>query len=112
MAQDLDTIGEPPTVAFFHFNAAHLYCTHPNDAFRALAVQLVHAHRHDRKTLDALALLMRKTVIQEKASSDDVLAVCSLLLRQHSTFVVIDGIDECSDPDLFLTLLPELCRKS
>ena len=75
-------------------------------------MQLVHAHRHDRKTLDALALLMRKTAIQEKASSDDVLAVCSLLLRQHSTFVVIDGIDECSDPDLFLTLLPELCRKS
>lgn len=55
---------------------------------------------------------MRKTTGQGKASSDEVLAVCSLLLRQHSTFLVIDGIDECSDTNLFLTTLPELCRKS
>lgn len=111
-AGDMNISDEPPTTAFFHFNAAHLYCTHPYDAFRALAVQLVHAHRHDRATLDALGLLMRKSCSQEEASSDDVLSVLSLLLRQHSTFLVVDGIDECSDAKLFLTLIPELCRKS
>lgn len=111
-AEDLNISDEPPTTAFFHFNAAHLYCTHPNDALRALAAELVHTHRHNHSTLDALSLLMRKTSSQEKASSDDVLAVLSLLLRQHSTFLVIDGVDECSDVELFLTLIPELCRKS
>jgi hypothetical protein len=110
--EDLSISDEPPMTAFFHFDAAHLYCTHPNDAFRSIAEQLVHAHRHDRSTLDALALLLRKTPEQEKASSDNVIALLSLLLRQHSTFLVIDGIDECSDIELFLTLLPEICRKS
>jgi hypothetical protein len=111
-AEDLNISDEPPTTAFFHFNAAHLYCTHPNDAFRALAAQLVHIHRHNRPTLDALSLLMRKTSGKQMASSDDVLEVLSLLLRQHSTFLIIDGVDECSDVELFLTLLPQLCRKS
>jgi hypothetical protein len=111
-AEDLNISDESPTTAFFHFNAAHLYCTHPNDAFRSIAEQLVHAHRHDLSTLNALALILRKTSVEEKASSDDVIALLSLLLRQHSTFLVIDGIDECSDIELFLTLLPELCRRS
>lgn len=111
-AEDLNISDDPPSTAYFHFNAAHIYCTHSNDAFRALAYQLVHAHRHDRPTLDALSLLIRKASNKEKASSDDVVAVLSLLLRQHSTFLVIDGVDECSDVETFLTLLPEVCRKS
>ncbi|KAF2692106.1 hypothetical protein K458DRAFT_381930 [Lentithecium fluviatile CBS 122367] len=109
---NIDDDHEPPTVAFFHFNAAHSYCLHPNDAFRALAYQLIDAHRHDRSTLDAVSLLMRKIPPDARASSDDVLAVLSLLLHQHPTFLVIDGIDECNDLELFLTLLPEVCRKS
>jgi hypothetical protein len=111
-AEDLNINGQAPTTAFFHFDAAHMYCTHPNDAFRSIAEQLVHARRHDRSTLDALALLLRKTPEQEKASSDNVIALLSLLLRQHSTFLVMDGIDECSDIELLLTLLPDICRKS
>lgn len=55
---------------------------------------------------------MRKTPTHGKASSDDILAVLSLLLRQHPTFLVIDGIDECSDSELFLHSLPEVCRRS
>lgn len=55
---------------------------------------------------------MRKAPPYAKASSDDVLTVLSLLLHQHPTFIVIDGIDECSDLDLFLHSLPEICRKS
>lgn len=103
---------EPPATIFFHFNASHSYCIHPNDAFRALAYQLVHIHRNDRSTLDAISLIMRKTPPQSKASSDDVLNVLSLLLQQHPTFMVIDGIDECSDVSLFLESLPEACRRS
>jgi hypothetical protein len=89
-----------------------MYCTHAVDAFRAIAAQLVHAHRHNRPSLDALSLLIREASEQVKASSDDVLEILALLLRQHSTFLVIDGIDECSDPHLFLTLLSKLCRRS
>jgi hypothetical protein len=108
----IDDEHEPPTIAYFHFNASHSYCVHPNDAFRALAYQLIHSHRHDRSTLDAISLLMRKTPPDARASSDDVLTLLSLLLHQHPTFLVIDGLDECSDVRLFLSSLPEVCRKS
>ncbi|KAF2635935.1 hypothetical protein P280DRAFT_473562 [Massarina eburnea CBS 473.64] len=109
---DIDDEHEPPSTAFFHFNAAHSYCTHPNDAFRALTYQLIHTHRHDRQTLDAVSLLMQTTQSHAQASSDDVMAVLSLLMRQHATFFVIDGIDECSDATLFLFSLLEVCKRS
>ncbi|KAF2117823.1 hypothetical protein BDV96DRAFT_570977 [Lophiotrema nucula] len=111
-AEDLSIDDMPPTTAFFHFNSTHSCRCNTTEAFRALAAQLVHAHRTDRRTLDALALLMRRTTGQQKASSDDALAVLSILLRQHPTFLVFDGIDECNDVELFLTMIPELCRIS
>lgn len=110
--KDSNIGNEPPTTAFFHFNAAHLYCACSNDAIRALAAQLVHAHRHDRNTLDALSLLMRKASPHDKASCDDVFEILQLLLRQHPTFLVIDGVDECTDIAALLTKIPELCEKS
>ena len=47
-----------------------------------------------------------------KASSDDVLSILALLLRQHPTFIVIDGVDECSDVGLLLQYIPQICRRS
>ncbi|ORY12258.1 hypothetical protein BCR34DRAFT_306723 [Clohesyomyces aquaticus] len=111
-AEDLNISDEPPSTVFFHFSSVRPNRSSSHDALRALAVQLVHKHRHDHPTLDALALLMRKASGQQKASTDDVVAVLALLLRQHSTFLVIDGMDECIDADVFLTLLPEICRIS
>ncbi|KAF2018188.1 hypothetical protein BU24DRAFT_166726 [Aaosphaeria arxii CBS 175.79] len=111
-AEDINIGAEPPTTIYFHFNAAHLYCTHPNDAFRALATQLVNIHQNDRPTLDALSLLIRTASFQDQASSDDVLSVLSLLVRQHPTFICLDGVDECSDINLLFESLPKICRKS
>lgn len=108
----IDEEHEPPSTTFYHFSTAHSYCIHPNDAFRALSDQLLQSHRHDRSTLDAVSLLLRRIPSQAKASSDEVLSVLTLLLRQHPTFLVLDGIDECSDVDLLLRCITELCRKS
>ncbi|KAF2467048.1 uncharacterized protein BDR25DRAFT_267857 [Lindgomyces ingoldianus] len=111
-AEDLNISDEPPSTVFFHFNSIRPNCTSFHDAFRALADQLVQTHRHNRPTLDALALLMRSASGQQKASTDDVVAVLALLLRQHPTFLVIDGVDECCDTEMFLTLIQEICRIS
>ncbi|OAG07638.1 uncharacterized protein CC84DRAFT_1089035 [Paraphaeosphaeria sporulosa] len=108
----IDDETESPSTAFYHFSAAHSYCIHPDDALRALTDQLIYTHRHDRSTLDAVSLLVRKTPTHEKATPDDVLSTLALLLRQHPTFLVIDGIDECSDVELLLRYIPTLCRKS
>ncbi|KAL5411566.1 hypothetical protein PMIN04_010197 [Paraphaeosphaeria minitans] len=108
----IDDETESPSTAFYHFSAAQSYYIHPDDALRALIDQLIHIHRHDRSTLDAVSLLVRKTPAHKKATPDDVLSTLALLLRQHPTFLVIDGIDECSDVTLLLRYIPELCRKS
>lgn len=57
-------------------------------------------------------MLVRKAPLRTKATTDEVLSVLALLLRQHPTFLIIDGVDECSDIDLLLRCIPELCRKS
>lgn len=73
---------------------------------------MLHTHRHDRSTLDAVSLLLRKTSFREHATTDEVTDILLLLLRQHPTFIVVDGIDECSDTEMLLASLARLCRGS
>jgi hypothetical protein len=84
----------------------------PEDAFRAIACQLLHTHRHNRLTLDAVSLLLRKTSFREHATAEEVLDILLLLLRQHPTFLVLDGINDCSDTQTLLGSLARLCRGS
>ncbi|KAF1839228.1 hypothetical protein BDW02DRAFT_231629 [Decorospora gaudefroyi] len=111
-AEDPDLCEEPPATAFFHFNRLCSESSHPENAFRTMACQLLQIHRHDRSTLDAVCLLLRKTSFREHAITDEIMEFLSLLLRQHPTFLVVDGIDECSDIDGFLASLARLCRGS
>jgi hypothetical protein len=108
-AEDPELCDEPPATAFVHFSQL---CSGSEDAFRNMACQLFQTHRHDRVTLDTACLLLRKTSFREHAISEEVLDVLSLLLRQHPTVLVIDGIDECSDTEAFLASLARLCRAS
>ncbi|PZD26611.1 FCP1, TFIIF-interacting CTD phosphatase, NLI-interacting factor, partial [Pyrenophora tritici-repentis] len=111
-ADDPDLCDAPPATASFHFSLLGHERTHPDDAFCSMACQLLQTHRHDRKTLDAICLLLRKTSFREHANADEVLDVLSLLLHQHPTFIVIDGADECSDTESLLSSLAKLCRVS
>ncbi|OCL01351.1 hypothetical protein AOQ84DRAFT_383830 [Glonium stellatum] len=101
----------PPTTAFFHFNSMDPLCGKTTlDALHAIAAQLVHAHRDQRITMDAIALLLGNRPSDQHASYDDTVAVLCLLLRQYPTFIVIDGIDECSDAQLLLTTISDIIR--
>lgn len=111
-AEDSNIGSEPSTPIFFHFNSALPNTCSSNDAIRALALQLVHAHRDNSSTLSALGLLIRSTSGQQKASFDDAVSVLGLLVNQHSTFIVIDGLDECSDHESLLSLVLHLCQIS
>jgi len=111
-ADDPDLCDEPPATASYHFNHLLSENNQSEDAFRAMACQLLHVRRHDRSTLDTVSLLLRKTSFREHATSDEVLDVLLLLLRQHPTFLVLDGIDECSDTETLLASLARLCRGS
>lgn len=77
-----------------------------------LAVQLLHTHRHDHATLDAVCLLLRKTSFQNTASANEVLDILAVLLRQHPTFLVIDGLEGVRDVSMFLSSLAKLHRQA
>lgn len=101
----------PPTTAFFHFNSTDPICGKAaTDALHAIATQLIHAHRNQRVTMDALTLLSENRFSDQQASYDDTVAVLSFLLQQCPTFIVIDGIDECSDIQLLLTTISDIVR--
>ena len=108
----MEICGELPSTASYHFSHTRPESTQSDDAFRAIACQLLQNHRHDHLVLDATCLLLRKTSCREKATIDEVLEVLGLLLRQHPTFLVIDGADECNSLETFLTSLAGLCCKS
>jgi hypothetical protein len=107
---DLESSNEPPATAYFHIGVSHMDPIHPHEILRQLSLQLLQAHRHDSATLDAVCLLLRKTSCQESASASEIHDVLSLLLRQHPGFLVIDGLEGCSDEKAFLSSLAELCR--
>ncbi|KAF4448088.1 nif-like protein [Fusarium austroafricanum] len=101
----------PPAVAFFHFNQLDQgMAQHPDLAFRAIAAQLVHIHRNDTISLDSLAMVETETGSgQRRSSMRDIRLILDVLLRQHPTFIVIDGVDECSEPDMLLEVIRGLC---
>lgn len=109
-AEDLENNVEPPSTAYFSVNVNHLDPVYPDEIFRQLSLQLIHTHRHTHATLDAVCLLLRKTSFQETVTASEVADVLSVLLRQHPTFLIIDGLDGCNDEKGFLASLAGLCR--
>ncbi|KAH7389505.1 hypothetical protein DE146DRAFT_165928 [Phaeosphaeria sp. MPI-PUGE-AT-0046c] len=100
----------PVSTAYCFINANISDSIHPDNVFRELATQLLQMHRQNHATLDAACLLLRKTSFQDTATMNDVLDTLALLLRQHPTYIVIDGLDESSDCKSLLSSLAELCR--
>lgn len=94
----------PPVLAFFHFNRSSRIGGRTSDeAFRALAAQLIAIHRNEDPVMDALLILFDKDAGgQQQASANEIYAVLRILMQQWPTFLVIDGVDECSDSSEFL----------
>lgn len=100
-----------PHVAFFHFSQLNRTTAQTADsAFRAIATQLVHNRRRDRIALDVLALIEADSGSgQQLASPNDVKAVIDILLRQNPAVIVIDGVDECDEPNRLLEYVRIVC---
>lgn len=90
-------------MVFYHFTSTNKWSSdRAEDALRSITSQLLVLHSHDKYTIDALVLLLNETGSgQRHASVDDILASLALLLRRHPTYIIIDAIDECLEPDAF-----------
>jgi hypothetical protein len=111
-AEDPENSNEQPCTAFFQANSSRSDPLCPDQIFRQFSLQLLHANRHDHATLDATCLLLRKTSFRDTATADEILDVLLVLLRQHPSYLVIDGLEQCSDIRGFLTALANLLRKA
>ena len=94
-------------VLYFHFHDLRTDEDSTAPAFRSLLAQLLHQRQNDKELLNAALMLMYTTGSgQPIASEDEVDEVLSLGLRSTvNTFIVIDGIDECSDQASFFRRL-------
>lgn len=73
--------------------------------------QLLVLHGHGKHTIDALMLLLNKTGSgQRHASVDDILSSLALLLRRHPTYIIVDAVDECLQPEVFKRHFLEITR--
>lgn len=107
-----DPSTEASATASFYFDLKRPQMCYADQAMRSLASQLLYTHRREPLTLDAVCLMLRRTSFRETATTEEVMAVLSLLLHQHPTYLVIDGVDECNDIEVLLTSLAQLSRKS
>lgn len=94
-------------VLHFHFHGSRTDENNSGSAFRSLLAQLLYQRQNDGKLLDAALMLMyTMSGGQPIASEDQVDELLSFGL--HSTianFIIIDGVDECSDQSLLFRRL-------
>lgn len=111
------------SVAFYFFNRRAIHACQPIDAFRALLVQLLQAHKSNRNIIDLACIAKRNSeypdadAIELKATTDDVLNLMNIILQHlEGTTLILDGVDECSDLQKFfdyllkITSRPSVCR--
>lgn len=111
-AQDLISNYDAPAVAFHHFSSSGRWGVQsPEGALQSIASQLVRTHKADKLTIDAISMLLNETSSgQSEASNDDILMLLGIMLRRYPTFIVIDAVDECDEPDKLLEYLLGLCK--
>ncbi|XXH00175.1 hypothetical protein Hte_006517 [Hypoxylon texense] len=102
------------SVVFYFFDKRHRDANTPTDAIRAMLAQLIHLRRFDKITVDAAYIIFKKDKTgQYTASKAEVLAVLEMLLGHLKfTYLVFDGLDECSDPQELLKMLGLIAEQS
>jgi hypothetical protein len=89
------------SVVFYFFDQRRGKANGPADAIRAMLSQLVQLHRNDKKTVDIASVILAKNAIGEFTATDNEVYVVLRMLLDHLTFtfLVFDGVDECSNHD-------------
>ncbi|KAL3477514.1 hypothetical protein BJX99DRAFT_257331 [Aspergillus californicus] len=99
-------IRQKRNVCFYFFSGQRPDSDRAADAFRAIVTQCIHANRHDHDFLDLALVLANSTGSgQLKASNDEILHLLAMYLQLAPITLLLDGIDECCDPDILLQIL-------
>jgi hypothetical protein len=87
-------------IAYFHFDKLNQDHKEPQHALRAILNQIIHARQGCESIVDALAILMGVEGSGQRTASDSDLAAGLSFTRLHvsNLTLLLDGVDECSDP--------------
>jgi Cdc6-like AAA superfamily ATPase len=102
------------SVAFFHFDKMTPSCTESHQAMRAILTQIIHQNQSDKDLVDIASVLMDSDGTgQPHASEQEIGSVLALALEHSQNLtLVIDGLDECSNPLQFVQMLYAISQKS
>ncbi|TAQ84117.1 hypothetical protein B7494_g7557 [Chlorociboria aeruginascens] len=102
------TPNKDPNVCYFFFTQkSSPQKIRPIDAYRSFIAQLLQQYQSEYWLLDACSYAMTdKNKGQDTASANDLLELLKLAFGLPGPFyLVLDGVDECSEPDSFLKKL-------
>lgn len=79
-------------------------------AYRAILAQLLHKHRHNEKLIDKFIFdMVESSMGQPDASQKNLVGLMQLCGQELGPlYIVLDGIDECSDKEALLGTLPKI----
>jgi hypothetical protein len=106
---------ESNAVLFYFFDKRPGTPNSPADALRAMLAQLILLHRRNKQVVDIASVIFSKNMKSKdgRATEAEVVAVFELLLNQlQLTYLVFDGLDECSDPDALFNRLRDIASRS
>ncbi|KAM3064767.1 hypothetical protein ACMFMF_011762 [Clarireedia jacksonii] len=107
--EPLDQASHTPCVAFFFFDQQKADSDSHITALQAVAAQLLYTQRGNKTFIDIASLIMRDESKGENYASEQALMSMIQLYLRHldGSYLVFDGLDECSEWEKFLELLLE-----
>jgi hypothetical protein len=91
---------------FFRYNSEA--SRSPASAFRSLLSQILWGCRHDKNIVDKFTFMMTSKSQGQLDASEGTLGDLLQICLDPNTIIVVDGIDECSDSDSFVSSLLRL----
>ena len=100
-------------VAYFYFTNLQVDSRLGGAAFRAVLTQILQARKSDPDFIDIGSFLHDKGEGQNKASDKEIRDMVHLYLKRlRPSFLVFDGIDECSDIEDFILSINDILHES
>ncbi|OAL43415.1 hypothetical protein IQ07DRAFT_685759 [Pyrenochaeta sp. DS3sAY3a] len=92
---------QEPQVFYFFFKAGLTECNDPAAPLRSFLAQLFHTKRNDMDIIDRFAFIMEESslgsLVAARSALLELLQLC--IDRSGNVIFVIDGVDECDDPE-------------
>ncbi|KAJ8109541.1 hypothetical protein OPT61_g7388 [Boeremia exigua] len=91
-------------ICYYFFGSETMEPSTSSDAYRALLTQIVHHYRNDADLLDKFSFALQNpcSTGSASASSGELEALFKLCFQYLPAYLILDGIDDCSDVSCLL----------